>query len=262
VIAFTLVASLLALAGPTGLTARTALVVDVESGEVLYQRGPRGYQAIASISKLMAMRVVLKRNLDLDAETEMLKSDVEFTRGGSRSRLKTGQRYLNVDLLHAALLGSDNRAVLALGRAVGLPRAAFTAAMNQEAKALGLAMRFGDPTGISHDNQATPQALVGLLKAAADVPMLAEVAQKSTHTTRGAKGRPRITYVNTDAFAHQESRDVIVGKTGFNSSAGWCVAVMMRSAGRKLAVIVLAARSKTARFGDARRILSWLERRG
>ncbi len=258
-----LVAALIESAPPTGLSARVAYVQDLDSGEVLYRRGGTSRHAIASISKLMAMRVVLARAPDLDATTEMLASDRENTRGGSRSRLLLGRHYTNRDLLHAALLGSDNRAVLALGRAVGLSRAAFTEAMNAEAAALGLKLHFGDPTGIDHANAGTPEAVVGLLKAAADVPLLAAIARKPTYTTTSrGPGVRRITYVNTDAFAHGDRWDVIVGKTGFNSAAGWSVAVAVKLDGRRVGVVILGSRSKVSRFGDARRVLAQVARRG
>lgn len=256
-------ATVLDTAPPSGLTAQVALVQDLDTGQVLFQRGAKKPHAIASISKLMALRVILSRPLDLSATTEILQSDKENTRGGSRSRLLIGRRYSHNDLLHAAVLGSDNRAILALGRAVGLNPPALARAMNAEAATLGLRLHFEDPTGINHGNTATPDAVIGLLKAAEAVPLLAATARKSTYTTTSrGPGVRRITYVNTDAFAHGDRWEVLVGKTGFNSAAGWCVAVAVRAEGRRLGVVILGAKSKVARFGDARRALALVLRQG
>ncbi|HIN85594.1 MAG TPA: D-alanyl-D-alanine carboxypeptidase, partial [Myxococcales bacterium] len=152
----TLITALLLSAGPPVITADSAIVVDLDSGTPLYEKNPDRIHAIASISKLLAIQVIYKRTLKLDAATTIEKSDYTHTKGGARSRLIRGRSYKNSDLLHAALMGSDNRAVVALGRTVGFDFSILPRVMTIEAKSLGLMhTHFDDPTGISHANVST-----------------------------------------------------------------------------------------------------------
>ncbi len=233
------------------------------SGELLFEKGDARPHAIASLTKLLALRVIWKHNLDLAGSTTMIKTDYLLTKGGARSRLRTGHAYRHEDLVHAALLGSDNRAVVALGRGVGLDAKALVAAMNDEAKALGLQhTKFIDPTGIDHGNQATAAEVVAMLRAVSDIPALAAVTRKKTWQTGALErsGRP-LAYRNTNLLVHHETRKVLVGKTGFNSAAGWCVAsVIQLRNGRRVAIAVIGSSGKYMRFRDARKLESWAAR--
>src|SRR5262249_34325544 len=151
----------------------------------------------------MAMIVVLERKLDLDAVTEMRPSDRDLARRGAPSRLPTGMKFTNRDLLHAALMASDNRAVPALGRAVGLDTEPMGKAMNEKARELGLRhTSFGDPTGLDDRNRSTPRELARVLKVAIHVPLIAEITRKAKYLARSVD-RPGYTveYQNTDLVA-------------------------------------------------------------
>lgn len=260
--ALALAASLAAAeAPPEAITARVALVMDIDSEEVLYEQGDTtAPHAIASITKLLALRVIMRQGFDLEGETTMIRSDFQLTAGGARSRLITGRAYRNLDLLHAALLGSDNRAVLALGRAAGLDFDALVRAMNREVEALGMKFtHFEDPTGIDHGNYASAREVVGMLEAALALPLLARTTRvrEWTASAQERSGRPLL-YRNTNLLAHDEDRTVLVGKTGFNSAAGWCVATVVQlPSTRRVAVVVLGTRTKYMRFRDARRLARW-----
>lgn len=223
--------------------------------------GVTGRHAIASISKLLAAMVVLDRGLDPDGQTEILKSDHRFTRGGARSRLRVGYTYRNGDLLTAALMSSDNRATLALGRAVGLKRRAFARAMEEKARAVGLRrMQFEEPTGISHDNQASPEGVVLVLRAALEYEAIRTATTTTTTVIRPAgRRRPAERYVNTNRLVRWGYRGVLGGKTGFNSAAGHCLtfALKLRD-GRRLGIVILGAPSRRTLFADAKKLVKWV----
>src|SRR5688572_5193334 len=115
-------------AGQPNVQATSALVLD-EAGQVVYARNPDKERPIASISKLAAMLVVAEKGLELEGLSTISKNDAEVAKGGAKSRLLEGMTLSNRDLLHAAMMGSDNRAVPALGRAVKLTPSQLTAAM-------------------------------------------------------------------------------------------------------------------------------------
>ena len=251
----------LALAAPPRLSGRVGVAVDMDTREVLFDKAADMPHSIASISKLMALRVVWKRGLVQNAETVMEQRDAAQTWGGAKSRLIVGRSYTNRDLVRAALLGSDNRAVVALGRAVGLEAPEFAHAMNVEAAAMGLrGTHFVDPVGIDHGNRSTGMEVADLLRATVTFTDLAAITRLSTWRTSAKErsGGPLV-YHNTDQLVLQDSRDLLAGKTGFNSAAGWCVAAAVRlPTGRRVAIVVLGAPTKHLRFADWRHIEAYV----
>ena len=226
-----------------------------------YVQGETGVHAIASISKLVALMAILDRDLDMEATTTMEKSDHRFTRTGSRSRLRVGVAYRNRDLVTAALMSSDNRAVLALGRAVGLSREALAAAMNAKVRSLGLRhAHFAEPTGISHDNVAAPGEILVILRAALEYEPIRRLTTQAEAVIRPAgRKRPREVYVNTNRLVRWGVSGILGGKTGFNRKAGHCLTFAIRVAdGRRIGVVILGAPTRNALFRDAKHLASWV----
>ncbi len=218
--------------------------------------------AIASLSKLMAMLVVLDAGLKLDEMTTMQDSDWVHAAGGSRTRLKRGIAYSNNDLLHAALLGSDNRAVFALGRAVGLNANALVARMNARARKMAMKKtRFTDATGISHENVSTAGEVAILLKAASENRVLAGIMRTDTYTVVEQPSKRQIVYNNTNIMTRNEKPRVVAGKTGFNSAAGYCVATLLDLPGfGQVAFVLLGSTGMYQRFADLNALRFELQR--
>ena len=203
--------------------AQGAFILDLTDGHELYARKPDEPRPIASISKLAAALTVVDRGLRLDGMTTITRSDIDIARGGARSRLFEGMTLSNRDLLYAALLGSDNRAVPALGRAVGLDATQLAAAMTAKAKRLGLShTRFVEPTGLSPENVSTPREIVDLMRAVMDHPVLGEVTRTLEYDAHPV-GRPVLRYNNTHRPASRANTSVLGGKTGFNNAARYCL---------------------------------------
>lgn len=242
--------------------ADAALFVTENGRRVLFARNASRVKSIASLSKLMAMLVVVERHLKLMGVTTLSKVDRRVASGGSRSRLKLGGKYLNNDLLHAALMASDNSAVSALGRAVGLSPAELVSVMNRRARLMGLRhTRFMDPVGIHTGNVSTAFEVALMLRAAAANPTLGKVMRKAEHYARAVwPSNHRVNYLNTNLLVHRSGFEVLGGKTGFNHKAGYCLAtaVKLRPFGRVLAVI-LDSRSKLHRFRDFHTIARYLK---
>jgi len=267
-------------AGLPNIQARAALILDVTDGAVarspLYQKNPDEVRPIASISKLMAMLVVLEHKLDLAAKTTITESDARLAARGAKSRLLTGMTLTNRDLLYAALLASDNRAVLALGRAVGLSPAEHAAQMTARARALGLTRtQFMDPTGLDYRNVSTPREVIAFLQAALKNPLIAQACRTTQHTAhaelagRSPKQPPRhaaIEYTSTDLLLRASKHVIHGGKTGYNDRAGYCLVVAARlqqasTKPREVAMAFLGAEGKLTRFADFGRAAQWLVER-
>jgi len=254
--------------GMPNVQAQAAVAIDLTTGEELYTKNPDAVRPIASISKMMAMLVVLdpSRHLDLEAPTKMIDSDRQIAFGGARSRLPVGMSFTNRDLLHAALMASDNRAVPALGRAVGLDPKQLVAAMNAKAKELGMEhTHFDDPVGLNPGNTSTPRDLVRMLKAAIKQPLISEITQKA-HYVAHPVGHPgwTIDYNNTDVIARSGKFSVLTGKTGYTDLALYCLAIAVHLAAAQphdVAMVFLGAVGKMTRFADFHRTAQWLTER-
>jgi D-alanyl-D-alanine carboxypeptidase len=235
-----------------------ALVVDLDTGQELFSRRPDQPRSIASISKLAAMLVVADRQPALDELTTMKRVDIEVARGGAPSRLPEGMTLTNRDLLHAALLGSDNRAVSALGRAVGLGAQQFAEAMNRKVAELGLKhTHFREPTGLSPENVSTPREVLAMLRAAMASPLLGPVLRRVEYDAHPV-ARAAIRYVNTHRPAHRANTEILGGKTGYNDSARYCLVLASRMEGHTYGMSFLGTEGKLTRFGDVARTTDWL----
>jgi D-alanyl-D-alanine endopeptidase (penicillin-binding protein 7) len=243
--------------GMPNVQALGALVVD-ESGHEVFARNPDKERPIASISKLAATLTVADKGMELDGLSTIDKLDVDVAKGGARSRLLTGMTLSNRDLLHAALMGSDNRAIPALGRSVKLSPSQLTAAMNTRVRALGLKnTRFFEPTGLSPNNVSTPRETIKMLRAVMEHPMLGPITQRVEYDAHPV-GKGPIRYINTDHAASRGNIQVLAGKTGYNDVARYCLVVATKIDGRMYFMSFLSNEGKLTRFGDVARVADWI----
>ncbi len=235
----------------------SALVLDETHATVLYARRADVPQPIASISKLMTAMVVLDAGQPLDQVLEITSNDCAIGRGAA-SRLRVGTRLTRTDLLHLALMSSENRAAHALGRNYpgGMP--AFVRAMNVKARALGMTTaHFVEPTGLSSDNVASADDLSKLVAAAAKYPLIREYSTDRHYTVR--VGRRRIEFRTTDSLVANPAWKIIVQKTGYITAAGRCLVMQAVIDGRTVAIVLLDSFGKYTRVADARRVRKWME---
>ncbi len=243
--------------GMPNIQALGALVID-DTGHELYTRNPDKERPIASISKLAATLVVMDKGLELEGLTTITKNDIDVARGGAKSRLLEGMTLSNRDLLHAALMGSDNRAIPALGRAVKLTPTQLAAAMTAKARALGLKnTRFHDPTGLSTENVSTPRETIAMLKAVMNHPVLGPITHRLEYDAHPV-GKPPITYNNTYRPAVRPNIQVLGGKTGYNDDARYCLVIATKIDGHNYYMSFLSNEGKLTRFGDVARVADWV----
>ena len=246
-----------AVAGDPQIRSSAVLVLDETSSTVLLSRQAEVATPIASITKLMTALVLLDAQQPLDEVLEITDEDREHGRG-AYSRLASGTRLSRGDLLHVALMSSENRAAHALGRNYpgGLP--AFVAAMNAKARALGMHnARFVDPTGLSSDNVASPADLSKLVIAASHEPMIQEYSTDEWHAVR--VGRRMLEFRNTDLLVRNPAWNIVVQKTGYITEAGKCLVMKALIRGRAIVIVLLDSFGKYTRVADAQRIRKWLE---
>ncbi len=234
------------------LRSTTVYVQDLETSTVIFAKNEDVVRPIASISKLMTAVVVVDANLPMNEMLEVTDDDVDGLKH-TTSRLRVGTKLSRGDMLHLALMSSENRAASALGRHYpgGMP--AFVAAMNAKAQALGMTnSHFIEPTGLSSDNVSSPRDLARLLRAASQRPL---IHRYSTDTEYDVEINNRTqTFRNTNLLVRKPDWDIKISKTGYINEAGECLVMLARINGRDLAIVLLDSQGKFSRIGDAVRV--------
>jgi serine-type D-Ala-D-Ala endopeptidase (penicillin-binding protein 7) len=249
-------ASRASLAEPA-LRSSAALVLDTTHSSVLYSRHSDVALPIASITKLMTALVVIDADQPLD-EVLQVGIDDEAHGKGAFSRLVPGTQLSRGDLMHLALMSSENRAAHTLGRNYPGGLAACVAAMNAKARELGMMnAHFVEPTGLSDENVASPEDLSKLVMAAAKVPTIREFSTDTDYLVQ--VGRRMVRFHNTDSLVSKADWNIVVQKTGYISEAGRCLVMQTVIEDRTVVIVLLNSFGKRTRVADARRIRKWVE---
>lgn len=239
------------------LKSGVALVIDQETNEVLFSKNESAILPIASITKLMTGIVISEANLPM---SEIITITPEDVQNATFSRLKAGTSMSRQDMLHLALMSSENRAAYALGRTYPGGMATFVRLMNAKALMLGMTnTHYVEPTGLSSDNRSTAQDLAKLVGFASKNPLVSELS--TSHGYQLASGRRTLNYVNTNRLTSNPNWEIEVQKTGYISAAGRCLVMKTTVAGRKLVMVFLDSMGKYSRLGDAERVRAWVESR-
>ncbi len=248
--------------GPEGLALRSnvAYVIDQNTSETIFDKNSHSVVPIASITKLMTAMVVLDSKEALTDELEVTDEDRDYEKH-TGSRLAVGSVLSREDMLHIALMASENRAAAALSRYYPGGRPAFIAAMNAKAKALGMAdTHFENPTGLTSHNVSTARDLVKMVDAAYQYPLIRKFSTDRSYTVD--TGRREIAYNNTNALVRNSSWEIGLQKTGFINEAGECLVMQATIQGRPLIMVLLDSSGKYSRFADAARLRTWLDNGG
>ena len=242
---------------PLDLKSSVALVIDQDTHEVLLSKNDHAVLPIASLTKLMTGLIISQAHLPMDEPITITQDDVD-TEKGSRSRLSVGTTLTRGEMMHLALMSSENRAAHALGRTYPGGLSAFVGLMNAKARAIGMAdTRYVEPTGLSSQNQSSARDLATLVNVAHADPLLRELSTSPGYEV--AVGRKTLQYNNTNGLVKNPTWDIGLQKTGYISEAGRCLVMQAEIAGRKLIMVFLDSAGKFSRLGDAERVRHWVE---
>jgi len=239
------------------LKSSSVLIIDQSDSSILYSRNSDVAAPIASITKLMTALVVLDAKQPMDEPLEITQAELDLPKTNF-SRLTVGTVLTRGDLMHLALMSSENRAAHALGANYPGGVGAFVAAMNAKAKALGMqSAHFDDPTGLSSDNVASPEDLSKLVIAASRNAVIRDYSTDPNYTVR--VHRRLVEFRNTDNLVANPSWNIIVQKTGYIAEAGKCLVMEAVIEGRNVVIVLLDSLGKYTRVADAKRVKSWME---
>ena len=236
--------------------AQALIILDPITGETLWGRNFSEPRPIASITKVMTVLVFLEQGRELDLSRDVVISRQDTLRA-STTYLRSGERVTLRDLVHLALVASDNAAARALARVSGLGTKRFVAEMNRKAADFGLQQtRFVDSSGLHEGNLSSAYDVSRLILLASERPEVAEIMRKRSYLVRTSRRERTIRSTNRLLGTGVE---VIAGKTGYIDEAGYCFATLVRlQDGRPVSIVVLGSSSNAGRFTEARRLVDWL----
>jgi D-alanyl-D-alanine endopeptidase (penicillin-binding protein 7) len=237
------------------IRAAAAIIFNPETGQVLWEENAQDKRSIASITKVMTAVVFLEDQPDLSQEITIERSDVY---AASTTYLRANERITLDNVLHLTLIASDNGAARALARVSHGGTASFVERMNEKAIELGLeSTSFADPSGLDPSNISSAYDLSRLITFASGNEQIAPIMRTAQYSFRTS--RRTVNIHNTNRLVLGGEVDVMGGKTGFITKAGYCLATLLRlPQGNQVAVVVLGASSNTGRFWETRHLANWL----
>ena len=232
------------------------MIYNPSTGEVIWETGGFKERSIASITKVMTVLCFLDGHPNLDDEVIIAREDV---RGASTTYLRGLEKLRLRDVLHLALIASDNVAARTLARVSAGDPTVFVARMNQKASELGLTSTvFTDPSGLDARNVSSAYDLARLIAYAGEDELISSLMRMPEYSFRTS--RRALTIHNTNQLVRAGDLDVRGGKTGFIARAGHCLATLLRlpALNETVAVVVLGAHSNAGRFWETRHLFNWL----
>jgi D-alanyl-D-alanine carboxypeptidase (penicillin-binding protein 5/6) len=251
-------------AGPAGVLARSAELVDVSTGKWLWSRGMNTKHPIASITKIMTAMVVIQSG-NLNRRIRVTSASEQYARdyNATSADLVPGDRLTARELLEGLLLPSGADAAYLLASAYGPGWHAFVKKMNAGARRLGMTeTHFANFDGLPWPTPASgyssPRDLIKMGEAALKVPLIREIVDQHSYTLGGGAQHHKYYWKNTNLLLGHFSGAMGI-KTGYTTAAGYCLLFAATRGGRELMGVVLdsTTTNPSARFTAAKLLLTW-----
>lgn len=239
------------------IAATSAIVIDADTGTVLFEKNADAVVQVASLTKLVTAMTFLDLKPDFSKTVEIAPSD-DPTLG--RTILPTSERFTTQEVFDAMLIGSVNESANALARTT-VGTEAFVKLMNAKARDLGLKhLSFTDPSGEGSRNVGTAREMALALKFAAAYPEATKAMQRGSVTLHGVKKPYQIN--TTDLLLASDlnkgSYKILAAKTGTLPDAGYCYALMTQGKnGQRVIVVLLGGETHFGRFQDVKAMTYW-----
>lgn len=244
------------------ITADKYLVLDVDSGKVLMEQNSNIRQPIASITKMMTALVILDQAPDWDFRVTLLKADETV---GAKPHIYRGETVSFLDLWKAGLISSDNNSIMAMVRSLGLDKDEFVDLMNNKAEELEMFnTTFDDPTGLSEKNLSTATDVARLIYYALQKEEIRQTVIEDVYSfsilnnTKIRNIETTDILINSFLNSEEYGYNLVGGKTGYLTEAGYCLSVEIEKNGHSVIFVVLNSEDINARFQDTKVLADWV----
>lgn len=238
------------------IKAKSAILIDADSGKILYEKNADYKMPPASITKIMSLILVMetieKGNLTYD--TVLTCSDTAAKLGGSQIWLEPGEQMTVHDLLKAVAVVSANDATVMLAEAVAGSEESFVSLMNEKAKALGMNnTNFINSTGLDAENHYSSAYDVALMSA--ELLKYNKITEYTTIWMDSLRnGESELVSTNKLVRFYEGCTGL---KTGTTADAGYCLSASAKRDDLHLIAVVMGADSSTDRFAGAQKLLNY-----
>jgi serine-type D-Ala-D-Ala endopeptidase (penicillin-binding protein 7) len=234
--------------------AAAAIIYNPQTGDILWESNSHDQRSIASLTKIMTAVTFIADDPNLGDRVTVSRADV--TRA-STAHLRAGDQLSLGDVLHLTLIASDNAAARILARSSEGGNEAFVQRMNDMATHLGLTnTHYADPSGLDSRNVSSAYDISHLMAFATSDERLGPIMRTAEFDVHTSSREFQIH--STNKLLGTPDMDVVSGKTGFISQAGYCLATLLQvPQGSQVAVVVLGAANSAVRFWETRHLFNW-----
>lgn len=236
------------------LDAAAAIVIDEDTGKVLYKKNENKQRSIASLTKIMTALVFLDTETSMD---KVITYDSKNNREGARLRVDHGETMTVEDIFYCMLVGSGNNCAITLAESTGLSQKQFISRMNSKAQELGLNnTTFADPSGLEVKNKSTASDYARLIQVALDE---AEILTASTTKLY------EFYTLNTNEYHGIKNTNLLLnwglyttgGKTGYLDEALYCLTYKAKQNDHEVITVLLGNPSSYDRFSETYDLTKW-----
>jgi D-alanyl-D-alanine carboxypeptidase (penicillin-binding protein 5/6) len=243
---------------PFKIESPSALLMDYETGTILFEKNPHEKLPIASITKVMTTLLALEAIEDgrIGLDEEVTVSEYAASMGGSQVFLEGGEKLPVSAILKAVVVSSGNDASVAIAEKISGTEETFVSSMNERAKELGMKnTRFSDCTGLSDEgNYSTVYDISIMSRELLKHPIFFKWSTIWLDNLEEAKNNTELTNTNR-LVRFYDGCDGI--KTGSTSKAKYCLTATAKRGNLRLISIILAAPTSKTRFNEASKLMDY-----
>ena len=237
----------------------SAILLEVSTGKILYEKDADKKLAPASMTKVMSMLLIMEAidSGKLSFEDEVVISDNASSMGGSQIFLQTGEKYKVSELLKGIAVASGNDAVVAMAEKVSGSVSAFVEAMNKKASSLGLKnTHFVNPHGLEAENHyTTARDMSVMARELLKHERILEYTSLYEDYLKKPDGSSVWLVTTNRSVRFYEGVDGL--KTGFTNQAGYCITTTAKRGDMRLLSVVMNAETSDLRSKDTVSMLNY-----
>ncbi len=246
------------------ITASSAVIMLEKDGSILWGKNEKESSPLASLTKLVAIKIFLDTNPDLKKVVTYKYQDEKYNYAyckpweSARLTVKEGDTMTIENLVYSALVGSANNAIESLVRVSGLSRNQFIAKMNEAVKDWGAGeTSFIEPTGLSPENVSSPLDYAIITKEVFGNSLIKKISTAAKYTFKTINTKKTHTLTNTNQLLKSGTYPIIGSKTGYLEEAGHCLMTRIQTASGNLIAVNFGSQSKAANFSDNEQLIRY-----
>lgn len=250
------------------INAKSAIIIDENSEKVLFKKNINDILPIASLTKLIAVKVFLDTHPSLNKIVAYDIKDEEYNHQycskweSARIKLNNGDKITINDLLYASLVSSANNAIESLVRVSGLPRNEFIKKMNETVKSWGAeSTYFIEPTGLSPKNVSSAFDYSIITKKIFINPLIKKISSTLEYEFQTINTNKKFKIKNSNKLIKKFEYNFVGSKTGYLNEAGYCLMSRVKlNNGKHIIIVILGNDTQNINFNEMDQLIKYGEK--